>query len=439
MSAASASLAEHATLQEHVLQEHNAAKAVMDRVVHSGCLDSDNIRYLISPLALFNGDVLLADLTPAGDLNIFMGDFTGHGLTAGIGAMPLADVFYTMTRKGFDLNEVITECNRKLHWALPIGQFCCATVVSVQSRRSGIEFWCGGLPDGYLIESNGAAMKRLRSHALPLGIVGADRFRCQTQRLAYRSADRLLLFTDGLLENRGIDGSHLSSEMVESLVLGQPSASSFDRLLAANNDRRISTSPSDDVTLIEVELNEAVSPQAALGQTRPTFASEAPPPEQDWRFSYELRAASLRGFSPLPMIQQLVSEIPGLRPHVGAIYCVLAETFSNALEHGVLQLASTDKHSADGFDAYYRRREQRLRDLRHGYVRFEFECLSDGRRGRLIIRVMDSGDGFDYERTLAEPRAQRYHGRGIGLLQRLATRLCFLGNGNIVEVEFEWS
>lgn len=50
----------------YLLNEQRVAKAVFDRVAHSGCLDAPNIRYLQSPYALFNGDLLLAAYRPQG-------------------------------------------------------------------------------------------------------------------------------------------------------------------------------------------------------------------------------------------------------------------------------------------------------------------------------------------------------------------------------------
>src|SRR5690606_40932182 len=82
---------------EHLLREQHVAKAVFDKVAHSGCLDAPNIRYMQSPYALFNGDLLLAAYKPSGGMHVMLGDFTGHGLPAAIGAMPLAELFYGMT------------------------------------------------------------------------------------------------------------------------------------------------------------------------------------------------------------------------------------------------------------------------------------------------------------------------------------------------------
>ncbi len=87
----------------HLLNEQRVAKALFDKVAHAGCLHSATIRYLQSPYALFNGDLLMAARTPSGDLYVLLGDFTGHGLPAAVGAMPLAEIFHGMTAKGYGL------------------------------------------------------------------------------------------------------------------------------------------------------------------------------------------------------------------------------------------------------------------------------------------------------------------------------------------------
>src|SRR5690606_307229 len=114
---------------EHMLREQRVAKRVYDNVAHLGCLHARNIQHLLSPLSVFNGDVLLACQKPSGGMHVLLGDFTGHGLPAAIGAMPLAEIFYGMTAKGFSMPDVLREINQKLKKILPVGFFCCAVMV----------------------------------------------------------------------------------------------------------------------------------------------------------------------------------------------------------------------------------------------------------------------------------------------------------------------
>ena len=142
----------HATMQaqrdeiaqhnRHLLQEQKVAKAVFDNVAHSGCLNSPNIKYMLSPMAMFNGDVLLAALKPSGGMHVLLGDFTGHGLPAAIGAMPMAEIFYFMTIKGFTITDIVCEINMKLKSILPVGVFCCASMADFSFQKQILRI-CG--------------------------------------------------------------------------------------------------------------------------------------------------------------------------------------------------------------------------------------------------------------------------------------------------------
>lgn len=428
-----------ARLNAHLMHEQATAKAVMDRVVHTGSLDSQNVKYLVSPLAVFNGDVLLAEFNPGGDLFVFVGDFTGHGLAAGIGAMPLADVFYSMTQKGFSVGDLMREANNKLVDILPSGYFCCATLVRICYAKGMMEYWGGGLPAGYLVRDQPRQLDRLSSDHLPLGILGPEKFSCKTQMLEFLPGDQLLLFTDGLLEARGADGEMFGERRLEGLLSAQESlAGLFDTVRDATRERRGIVARDDDVTLIAVEMLEPL--EHIIEPLDNVLLVPCVP--QSWRFSYELGPDSLQGFNPLPLMHQIVMEVPELCNAAGQLYSVLAEAYSNALEHGVLGLASLDKSDAAGFADYYRRRDKALRDLESGFIRFEFDCRSTLIDGQLSIRVVDSGPGFDYRQRISAVEDgtydRDYHGRGLPLLKRMCDSVHYLGDGNILEMILRW-
>src|SRR5690625_6325760 len=89
------------------MQEQTVAKQVFDNIAHSGCLDANNVKYYLSSLAIFNGDIMLAAMRPSGSMMVLLGDFTGHGLPAAVGAMPLAATFYGMVPKGFAMTDIL--------------------------------------------------------------------------------------------------------------------------------------------------------------------------------------------------------------------------------------------------------------------------------------------------------------------------------------------
>ena len=110
----------------HLIHEQALAKEVFNKVARDNGVEIANICHWLSPIAVFNGDVLLAAPTPNGGLMVLLGDFTGHGLAAAIGAIPLASTFYSMVGKGFTMQDIIKELNNKLHELLPVSVFCCS-------------------------------------------------------------------------------------------------------------------------------------------------------------------------------------------------------------------------------------------------------------------------------------------------------------------------
>lgn len=433
----------HATMQRQrdeigrhharLVQEQEAAKAVFDNIAHAGDLDAPFIRRLLSPLAIFNGDVLLAARNPANDLFVLLGDFTGHGLAAAVGAMPLAEIFYGMTDKGFAPGEILREANRKLLGIMPKGYFCCATLVALRFHKQELEFWNGGLPPGYLRRCDGG-LDRIDSLHLPLGVLADQRFDPSTRVLSMRPGDRLLLGTDGLIDARDPAGNAFGYRRLDALVLGlDAAASAFDAVKQAVHDHIGDSGRDDDITLVEVTM---VAPEA-VPQREPLPEAERIDSGADWSLSYELGPRSLRRGTPLPLLQHIVVEFPELRRHAATIFTVLSELYSNALEHGVLGLDSSRKSSPRGFADYYRDRARALDNL-DGFIRFRFRCDIDAEGIRLAISVTDSGRGFDHSGPLSGPRGTAYHGRGLKLLRSLCREVRHQGCGNQVDVLLAW-
>ena len=142
------------------------------------------------------------------------------------------------------------------------------------------------------------------------------------------------------------------------------------------------------------------------------------------------------------LLLQLLMEVHDLRPRGGALYTVLAELYSNALEHGVMSLESRLKCDAQGFARYYEERRRRLESLDHGFVRFHIDLTPHGDGGRLLVRVEDSGNGFDVNAVLqaqAQCAPGSFSGRGLTLVRSLADRCQWSADGKSVSVEFFWS
>ena len=424
---------------QHMLHEQRVAKAVFDNVAHSGCLDASNIKYMLSPLAVFNGDVLLAARKPSGGMHVFLGDFTGHGLPAAIGAMPVAEIFYGMTAKGFALRDIMREINLKLKSILHVGFFCCAAVVDLSFTKRSISIWMGGVPDCYLLSKQGETLKSIRSHHLPLGVLSSEQFDDEMTEYGMDIGDRLFMWSDGIVESRNSKGDMFGEERLRAIF---EQNIKHDLLFDAVQDTVSifvgESERDDDTTLIELKMVE----ESELEQSELVLKQGTIIGPSDWKMEYQLGAESLRNFNPLPLLMHIMMEVPALRIMGGQLYTIVAELFSNAFEHGVLKLDSELKLTPTGFAEYYVLRQQRLDQLKSGFVKINMTHSSEaGRSGIFRLMIEDSGDGFDFSEKVyqnMETTQNKFSGRGIPLIHSLCHSLEYLESGNKVVAEIHW-
>jgi DNA-binding response OmpR family regulator len=422
---------------EHMVHEQEVARAVYDNVAHSGCLNLPNLRHLLSPFSVFNGDVLLAARKPSGSLHLLLGDFTGHGLPAAIGAMPLAEIFYGMTAKGFAMAEILREINIKLKNILPVGYFCCACMVTLSFERKQIEVWMGGLPEYYLYRQDTKSIEKVLSTHLPLGVLSRDAFDANTEKFTLNNGDKFYMWSDGIIEARNDEGDLFGEErLIDIFNKNKKPEELFDEIVSTVNEFSGESGKDDDTTVLEVTMVD----EDEVGKVDIDLSSGAVTGPTDWCMNYTLRCDTLKSFNPLPVMLSILNDVPALRMLSGQLYTLMAELFSNAFEHGVLGLSSEMKSGADGFAEYYNQRTIAMDKMTDGYVSFQFDLKPlDNGGGQLVITVEDSGEGFDYKaRDKKQFEAVGYSGRGIPLIRTICDSIEYHGKGNIVKVTLSW-
>lgn len=420
---------------EHLLQEQTVAKQVFDNIAHSGCLDANNVKYYLSSLAVFNGDILVAAMRPSGSMMVLLGDFTGHGLPAAVGAIPLASTFYGMVGKGFAMTDILREINEKLKSILPVGIFCCATMAEVNFRQQRVRVWNGGLPPGYFRRAGGATEPITSTH-LPLGVLDSAAFKGDLQTYPLAWGDRLYLWSDGIHEARNAQGEMFGEDRLQA-VFDESSDNDetlFDRLLQRVCDFVGSRDHHDDLSLVEVRMDRPENINAVAAEAERRNRSTL----SEWTMNFDILASSFRQFDPMPLMLNILVEVPGLRQHSGTLYTILSELYSNALEHGILGLDSSLKETVEGFGQYYEQRRVRLAAVNDGLIQIHLWHCTTEDGGILRISVEDSGEGFRGGASQTETVPSRYSGRGLALVEKLCDSVQYLGEGSRIEATFSW-
>ena len=420
---------------QQLMQEQEVAKKVFDNIAHTGCLDAPNVKYRLSPLAIFNGDVIVAAMRPSGSMMVLLGDFTGHGLPAAVGAMPLANCFYGMAKKGFSMVDILREINQKLKQTLPLGIFCCATMVELNFNTRRAKLWNGGLPDCVLYRQRDGSLQQFRSSHLPLGILDDTAFKDDCLHVDMALGDKFYLWSDGIIEARNTAGEMFGEGRLLNIFQHAGNRETLFQQILDQVDGFCGGERNDDLSLIELTMAE----QETVVPLRQEMREHRYSGLQEWSLSLRLEPSTLRLFDPLPLLLSILVEVPGLSSYSGSLYTLLAELYANALEHGVLRLSSSIKGTAAGFAEYYQLRQQRLSQLAQGFITIDLRHRLLNGGGELTVTVCDSGAGFNHGLLPpAFPGADQFSGRGLGLIRQLCDSVQYRGNGNEVEAVFRW-
>ena len=407
------------------LTDRAVAKHLFDRIARMDEHDLPGLTVWRKPLGEFCGDLIMSAPRPSGGINILVGDFIGQGLPAAVAALPVAEVFYGMTEKGFGLSDIIEEINKKLLFILPEGLYCAACLIELEQEGKMLAVWNGGLPDLLVIDQDSNIKHRIPSAHIPLGVNKTEKVDLETAFVEVSAGDKVFCCTDGVINSLDKNKINYGMKSVETLLshgatLSELSTSIFEHI---QNVEQL-----DDMTILEMDIRAIQNANTELWRDNSQLSF---PPAQ-WEASFSFSAPILKQLDLVPMLINMLMQIQAPHEHKQRIYTVLAELFSNALEHGVLKLESNMKQSANGFADYYALRAERLANLEEATIKISLSHEPCEQGGKLTIRIEDSGDGFDYQQHASDLANNKdFCGRGEGLLLQLCSDYSFSGKGNI--------
>ena len=420
---------------ERLRYEHEVAENIFTKVIGSAKSEAANIRSEALPFAITNGDLILVAQTPAGVQHVLLGDYTGHGLSAAIGTIPVTETFHAMTRKGFGLREIVSEMNRKLHATLPTGQYLAACMLEWNPHRGVVAGWNGGLPDVIIASGQGRGFARIPSRNIPLGIMADGEVNHAMDVRKINRGDRIHLYSDGLIEARNKEGEMFGEERLDKIMSANKDREQlFDEVREAVAQFRGERSQDDDITIVEVLCDDVLLEGNAAGDEK--YGNQS-----DYRLSMRLGPQSLKKFDPLFLVEDVIKGVGVLGRFRSELYTIVAELYANALEHGILGMDSTLKETPEGFAEYYAERERLLSELDVGWMEVNIEYIGDSSAGELILQMEDSGKGFDFfsdGKQACEENIARANGRGLELVRSLCEDLSHDPQGNYVRAVYAW-
>jgi len=416
--------------QAQLDHEKRLAEEIFSNLLHKNDYDPEFIRFYHKPADTFNGDVLLAVKSPRGGVNILLGDFTGHGLVAAICALPVVEIFYAMSIKGYLIQDILLEINYKICSLLPKGRFFAANMIHINQGANYLEIINAGMPDVLIYNEKKGIQKRFISHNIPLGIMDNSEFEISSEIHEFESGDHIFAYSDGLLEAENIDstifyGQTRLEQIIENNLESPNMVNTVQTDLELFSDKE---DYSDDVSLLEIVCSV---PQKKIIST----SLKENRVKGNWEFSLHLDYLNLKREDSLPIIISMLTDIDKKNMNREVLLLLVTEMFNNALEHGLLKLDSVNKNTTEGFTKYYEDKHTSLQSLNDGYIKVNF-CQKESKNGgKLHISVEDSGNGFDASRILSETvemDSSAMH--GLNLINSFCSEIEFNEKGNEIRV-----
>lgn len=422
-------------LQDLHEQSHNEqvmAEKLMAGVLRTSTLGHPMFKYRSQPMDVFNGDLLMAGEGPGGRIRVMLGDFSGHGLAAAIGGLPVAVDFNQRCRSESSLFELAQSANGKLREVLPRDRFLAAAFLDIDPYERVIEVMNAGMPPIVIRGAEGGIVRKVPSTHLPLAILDDIDRPEDIIRVRLSPGEKMYIFSDGVTEAMNLEGEAFGDDRFEALIAAnRQKGTCFDTVLA-ELDGFVGDAPADDdVTLLEIDLDAAFAEQLpSMDQAKRSFSPA--------RLGLHVTPEMFRTGDVLQLVQSVLESVGPLQGRRAEVFAVVAELINNAMDHGVLGLDSSMKADLSGFAEFYEERARRLEAATEGFVDVQFVLVRTDDTYRMRIEVEDSGDGFDLSK-LEDSSSSVAHGRGIEMVRGICESVMYHPPGNRVVAVYAWT
>ena len=197
-------------------------------------------------------DVLAADSTRVG---LFIADVSGHGVPAALIASMVKMAAISQREHAAHPAQVLSGMNRALYGSTQ-GQYATAAYVYLDAEGKELRYAAAGHPSMLLLRDG--KVTEVAENGLLLGAVQDISYAETT--LGLQTGDRLLLYTDGLLEARNTAGAMFGEAgLIAALEKGAGlgPAEAVDRIIAAVQQWALLQD--DDLTVLVCDVRDAAS------------------------------------------------------------------------------------------------------------------------------------------------------------------------------------
>ncbi|MFN8389257.1 MAG: SpoIIE family protein phosphatase [Bdellovibrionota bacterium] len=242
-------------LTNRFMRELREAQAIQSSLMPTELPSAPGTRFAAAyvPLDVVGGDIYdIWSISP--ELHgLFIGDVTGHGLSAAlIGAMTKMAMSYAPKLSPEDM---LREMNNGLAPLMPEGRFVTAELAFYNSDTGTLMLARGGHPPAFLYRAQTGAVEELAPRGFALGMIANAKYELLATKL--EPGDKLLMLTDGMTESSDMQGKLLGtsgvSEIFGRLAPSYPIDRCIGELLDIREEYSRGRVVKDDIAVIGLE------------------------------------------------------------------------------------------------------------------------------------------------------------------------------------------
>jgi len=415
----------HSRLQH----EHELAENIFSKINTPPSTESESIKYILSPQSISSGDILMY-LDSNGHQYAMLGDFTGHGLSAAIGAIPTTDIFYKLARRNYRIDVIAMEISQKLNEVLPTGLYCAACIIDIDNNDGTLSILNAGIPDALLLLRNASDLQKFKSSNLPLGIKGSQNSGFEIATTKITDDGSLYIYSDGVTEATNTENIMLGQEILEQLILSSRGPESFEKLTRRIEEFRSSDEQDDDITIAEILIKK---PSNTTRRNHSSFSS-------NWKIELHFDNEALKKDKPTGVI------INTIRQHIDStnithnnnLLTIISELLNNEIDHGILRLESSLKDGKDGFDIYRKERNKKLAGIVDQYIDITISIISSNTGNILTVLLSSSSEANYPEVDSIDVDPLKPYGRGLFIIKQLCESFSFDNDNKSVSLVYKW-
>lgn len=236
-------------------KELEVARQLQFSILPSTIPEIKNVRIAVryQPMAAVAGDFYEFVAADEKRIGFLVADVTGHGVPAALIASMIKVAMQSVEACAHDPGEVLRRLNRILFKQLH-EQYVSAAYLWVDTESGKLLYSAAGHPP--LLRWKEGRLERIESNGLLFGIVPDPEY--PVCELTLHKGERLLLYTDGLIETQNGSGEYFGDQKLEEVIRknqSRPPAEALGQMLSEIRAWQPASLPQqDDITLIVVDV-----------------------------------------------------------------------------------------------------------------------------------------------------------------------------------------